>query len=151
MLSLDECQRGLMPGVDRRSGPIKSVKSVPYLGLTINNKFQWSQHIDSISSAANSMLGFLNRAMPKCPVIKEKAYKSTVHPKLEYRSAIWDPHQQKYIDKLEMVQRRAARFVKTSPTSILDLNLRYQQWLMTWDGNHCKRDDTTTESPSCIK
>jgi len=29
--------------------------------------------------------------------------------------AIWDPYQQKYIDKLEMTQRRAARFVKNIP------------------------------------
>ena len=36
-------------------------------------------------------------------------------PKLEYCSSIWDPYQQKYVDKIEMVQRRAARFVKGIP------------------------------------
>ena len=62
------------------------------------------------------MLGFLNRAMRKCPrQLKEKAYKTTVRPKLEYCATIWDPHQQKYVNKVEMVQKRAARFVKNIP------------------------------------
>ena len=95
---------------------IKSIKSTAYLGLTFNNKLQWDQHINNITSAANRMLGFLARSMRKCPrPLKEKAYKATVRPKLEYGATIWDPHQKKYIDKIEMVQRRAARFVKNIP------------------------------------
>ena len=62
------------------------------------------------------MLGFLRRTMHRCPQdLKEKAYMSTVRPKLEYCASIWDPYQQKYIQQLEMVQRRAARFVKNVP------------------------------------
>lgn len=93
--------------------PIKTIDNTPYLGVNINNKLQWQQHIDNISSAANRMLGFLSRTMRKCPQkLKERAYKTMVRPKLEYCSSIWDPHQQKYVAKIEMVQRRAARFVK---------------------------------------
>ena len=43
--------------------------------------------------------------------IKERAYKAFVRPILEYASSVWDPYTQKSIDKLEAVQRRAARFV----------------------------------------
>ena len=58
------------------------------------------------------MLGFLWRTMHKCPQdLKDKAYKTMIRPKLEYCSSVWDPHQRKYKDKLEMVQRRAAQFV----------------------------------------
>ena len=95
---------------------IKTINSTAYLGLTINNKLQWSEHINNITSADNRMLGFLSRTLRKCPQkLKEKAYKTTVRPKLEYCAAIWDPHQEKYVDKIEMVQRRAARFVKNTP------------------------------------
>jgi len=93
--------------------PVKTIESTPYLGFTVNSKLQSQQHINTISSAVNRMLGFLNRTMQRCPQkLKEKAYKTTVCPKLEYCSSIWDPHQQKDVVKIEMVQRRAARFVK---------------------------------------
>ena len=35
---------------------------------------------------------------------------SLVRPHLEYASTVWDPHTQKNIHKLDMVQRRAARY-----------------------------------------
>ena len=59
------------------------------------------------------MLDFLRQTLHRCPQhLKERPYKATVHPKLEYCSSIWDPHQQKYINKLERTQCRATRFVK---------------------------------------
>ena len=36
-------------------------------------------------------------------------------PKVEYCASIWDLHHTKYIDKLESIQRRAARFVTNQP------------------------------------
>ena len=63
--------------------------------------------------SATKTLSFLRRALYKCPqAIKEKAYMAIIRPKLEYCSSVWDPYQRKYIQKIEMVQRRAARFVK---------------------------------------
>ena len=34
---------------------------------------------------------------------------------MEYAVSVWDPHQKKYVDKLEMIQRRDARFVTNNP------------------------------------
>ena len=52
-----------------------------------------------------------------------------VRPHTEYASSVWDPHQKNLVHKLEMIQRRAARFVSndyrrtSSVTSMLqDLN-----------------------------
>ena len=43
--------------------------------------------------------------------LKELTYTSLVRSILEYSSTVWDPFYQKDIDRLERVQRRAARFV----------------------------------------
>ena len=42
---------------------------------------------------------------------KEQAYKTFVRPILEYAAPIWDPHTARNINAVEVVQRRAARFV----------------------------------------
>ena len=69
-------------------------------------------HINRITSKANSTLGFLRRNLKACPPkLRETAYFSLVRSSLEYSSAVWDPFRQKDIDKLEKIQRSAARFV----------------------------------------
>ena len=63
-------------------------------------------------SKANSTLGFLRRNLKACtPKLRETAYFSLVRSSLEYSSAVWDPFRQKDTDKLEKIQRAAARFV----------------------------------------
>ena len=44
--------------------------------------------------------------------LRETAYFALVRSFLEYSATVWHPHQKYNSDKLEMVQRRAARFVK---------------------------------------
>ena len=61
---------------------------------------------------ANSALAFLRRNLLSCNVkIKSDAYLMYVRPILEYAICSWSPHSKRNIDKLESVQRRAARFV----------------------------------------
>ena len=61
---------------------------------------------------ASNTLGFLHRNLKHCPPhIKSSCYKSLVVPVIEYGCTVWDPHTHKDIDKIEKVQRRAARFV----------------------------------------
>ena len=86
--------------------------STKYLGVTIQNNLKWNEHINNIASSATKQLNFLKRNLKvTSSKIKERAYQSIVRPKLEYNCCTWDPHHQYQIHQLEMVQRRAARYV----------------------------------------
>ena len=83
----------------------------------------------NITSNGNKSLGYLKRNLQiSNPEVKSRAYQAVVRSTLEYSCSIWDwdpcPHDN--INKLEMVQRRAARYVQnnyhntSSVTSMID-------------------------------
>ena len=83
-----------------------------YLGLIINEKLSWNNHIDNVCKKGNSSLAFLRRNLQISQKhIKANAYTALVRPQLEYGAAIWDPYTKIKQNQLEMVQRRAARYV----------------------------------------
>ena len=88
------------------------VTSAKYLGVTITNDLSWDKHIHSICAKANKTLGFLRRNLKiSATQLKVSAYKAMVRPTLEYACTVWDPYTKINEDRLESVQRRAARFV----------------------------------------
>ncbi len=89
---------------------LATADSAKYLGVTIASDLRWNKHIDNITS--NRTLGFLKRNLKiNSTALKSTAYNTLVRPTLEYACTVWDPYTQGNISKIEMVQRRAARFV----------------------------------------
>ena len=94
------------------SHPLKTSTTSKYLGLTLTPKMKFNTHINLATKKANSICTFLKRNIRSCPIkVKEKAYMSLVRPITEYAAIVWDPFTKENIQKLEQVQRRAARFV----------------------------------------
>jgi hypothetical protein len=86
-------------------------QSSKYLGVDLQTDLSWKTHIDRVTKKANNMLGFLRRNLRNTKEdTKTKAYISMVRSNIEYCSTVWNPHHKYQIDKVEMVQRRAARF-----------------------------------------
>ena len=69
-------------------------------------------HPSLLNIVGFQVVGFLRRNLQiHQKHIKSNAYKALVRPQIEYASTVWDPFTQENQNKIEMVQRRAARFV----------------------------------------
>ena len=100
-------------------------ESTKYLGVEISQDMTWKLHIDKTVKKGNSTLGFLRRNLRiNSEEVKRAAYISLVRPNLEYCSTVWNPYQKDQTHKLEMVQRRAARYITNryhNTSSITDM------------------------------
>ena len=95
-----------------KNSVLTNTESSTYLGVTIRKDLKWDDHINRITSKANRTLGLVRRNIKtNNQEIKTTAFNTLVRPVLDYASSVWDPHLQKDIDKVQAVQRRAARFV----------------------------------------
>ena len=89
----------------------KDVDSIKYLGINLTLDFLWNKHIDNTVNKANSSLAFLRRNLQITSQLKMISYTSIIWPILEYAPSFWDPYTKSSIEKIETVQRRAARYV----------------------------------------
>ena len=77
------------------------------------------------------------------PDVKATAYNAIVHPHLNYASACWSPYTKKNIDKIEAVQRRAARFTLNYHIYGTDAQLTQKIKSLNWlplHHQHCIHD-----------
>ena len=102
-----------------------------YLGVTVTSDLKWNRHIDNVTAKANRTLGFVRRNLQiSSPAIKERAYMGLVRPQVEYASTVWNPYNTNLVHKVEMVQRRAARWTlnRHHNTSSVTAMLDQLQW-----------------------
>ena len=94
---------------------LEAMDNAKYLGVDISKDLSWNTHINRISTNASRTLGFLKRNIKtKNTAICTAAYQTLVRPQVEYASTAWSPFIQIYINKIEMVQRRAMRWVNSN-------------------------------------
>ena len=94
---------------------LEVVPHAKYLGVSIDSKLSFNAHVDATVKKANGTRAFLSRNLSRCSrKVKEASYFGYVRPIVEYAATAWDPHTTKNIDKVEMVQRRCARYVTSN-------------------------------------
>ena len=112
VLRVTRCRKPLVYDYVLHNQPLEGKDAVKYLGVIVHHKLSWNEHICNIVKKAISSIGFLRRNLQiHQKHIKSNAYKALVRPQIEYASTVWDPFTQENQNKIEMVQRRAARFV----------------------------------------
>ena len=99
--------------------------------VPIGHNLSWNPHIGTVTKKANNINAFLSRNISSCPSkVKAQCYTTLAMPIMEYACIIWDPVTEKNIKELEIVQRRAARFVTGDyrTTSSVTQMLEALQW-----------------------
>ena len=108
---------------------ILQVPSVVYLGVTLSQDLSFSTHINNVCVKAKSQLGLLYRLLHKAsPTALNQLYKSLVLPTLDYCSSLWDPYYENHVNRLESVQKFAARLVTKRWKAPHDQLLRTLKW-----------------------
>ena len=92
------------------------------LGLIVSADLNWQPHYQLITSKAYKMLGLLRRVFSSYIPASAKLslYTSLVRSQLLYCSPVWHPYLLRDIRYLELVQRRATRFI----TNYSDMDYR---------------------------
>ena len=89
---------------------IPTSETVKYLGVNISSDLKWNTHITNTCNSAKRKLGLLYRHFYQADQrTLSLLYKALVLPKLDYCSSVWDPHTITLSDRLESVQRFAAK------------------------------------------
>ena len=107
------------------------------LGVYVNDKLSFHQHVTQVVNKANRTLGLIKRAFTtRDKLIVKKLYTTMVRPILEYGNA---PRTHQFVgdmDKLERVQRRATRLC----TELRDLSYEERLRAMKLPSLYYRRD-----------
>ena len=91
---------------------LQETETHTYLGVHLTKDLKWDVHVNHAVAKAKRVLGVVCRNLHPCTTtLKATAYKALVRPHLEYCCCVWDPANKELIQKVESVQRKAARFV----------------------------------------
>ena len=118
-----------------RGEVLNRAKEHDYLGVTISDDLKWTTHCRKTTTKASRTLGMLRRTLSACSKeVKSRAYLSLVRPQLEYSGEAWSPYTQNDINRLEQVQRQAARFVHSDYRKTTHVTPLLQD--LDWDTLH---------------
>lgn len=87
---------------------INELESIRDLGVVLDIKLNFINHINEVINKANKMLGFIIRISKPFRNIKTmySLYTTYIRPHLEYCTLIWAPFYQCHIDRIESVQNK---------------------------------------------
>ena len=82
------------------------------LGLIIDNRLSWSNHVNELCKKVTSAIGALRRIRPLIPQSTTVLVcNSLIQPHLDYCSLVWDGLSDQLSDKLQKLQNRAGRVI----------------------------------------
>ena len=118
---------------NRLTTVLKSTKSEKDLGVVIDEKLTFQQHVEQCTTKANRTVGIIRRFFQH---LSEQTFtllfKSLVRPILEYGNVVWQPMAKGLCSQIEDVQRRATKLLghikNLYPTQNDFKSLNYHPW-----------------------
>lgn len=95
---------------------IMKVESINYLGLIIDNKLKWNDHINNIKSSIIPYIFAINKIkhyLPKEPLML--IYNAYILSRLTYLSPIWSGCSQNKLNDLVILQKKVLKFIIRVP------------------------------------
>ena len=90
---------------------LDKVPEQDYLSVRCCYKLRWGTQPSKIPDKANEALGLIRTLKPCNLEVKERAYLTLVRPILEYAAPVWNPFTDTDVNRIEQVQKNAARFI----------------------------------------
>jgi len=91
---------------------LERVENITDLGVILDSKLSFSEHIQAKIKKAYSMIGLIKRNFSSLSVSSfVMLYKSMVRSHLDYCNSVWAPFRKSDIDDLERVQKRATKIL----------------------------------------
>ena len=90
---------------------INRCSSLNFLGVTIDSKLSWKEHIDVICTNISKGIGILNKIKHFSSNILIMIYNAIISPYFSYCNLAWGPSTDHAMKKLLCLQKRAIRLV----------------------------------------
>ena len=91
---------------------LERVETITDLGVNLDTKLSFSDHIQAKINKAYSMIGLIKRNFSSLSVSSfVMLYKSMVRSHLDYCNSVWAPYKKCDVEDLEKVQRRATKIL----------------------------------------
>jgi hypothetical protein len=103
------------PDINIDNVKIEKVDQTKFLGVIINSKLTWDDHIRTVIQKMQKNIGIIFRIRQKIPTnILLLLYQTLVHPYIEYCNIIWAIRPGIFLNKLIVCQKRAIRTITFS-------------------------------------
>ena len=94
---------------------IKRVAHVKYLGIVMDDRLTWKEHVDYISKKISPNLGAIKRSRQCITVDSTIAlYRTLIEPYLRYCCNVWGSCGNALLHRLQTLQNRAVRVITTT-------------------------------------
>ena len=115
------------PVISMRDETIKKISNCKTLGVIIDDKLLWKDHINKVCAKVSNGLGIMRRVRTfVTQPIMQSIYNSLIFPYLDYCNMVWENTAKYNLQKIQKMQNRAARILTGSSYDVPITDLRRQ-------------------------